>query len=220
MTEKWVFIGRLIHIAFGFIALSTGFIIIFIKKGTSIHKVFGKTFLLALLTTCTFSLLLQINRYFDAILAYQAVLGIYLGISGFLDFNRYFILSIRKSLQLILPIITFFFCLFLLFLSYKGKINKNPSLILASISGGCIFSLVDITLQLRIIFRNKIRKHFLLPHAIKLVTAFIVMLSAFSSTTFKFLETPYKETWPSIIGLPILYFWAIRKLTRAKLPSP
>jgi hypothetical protein len=214
MLDKWVSIGRIIHILCGFTALSTGLIIIFIKKGTSTHKILGKTFLLALLTTCTFSLLLQINRYFDAILAYQAVLGIYLGISGFFDFNRYFTQNIRKSFQLILPAIIFSFCIFLLFLSYNGKINKNPSLILASISGGFIFSIVDIALQLRLVFSNKTRTHYLLPHAIKLTTAFIVMLSAFSSTTFNFLETPYKETWPSFIGLPILYFWAIRKLQR------
>ena len=214
MLDKWVLIGRIIHILCGFTALSAGLIIIFIKKGTSTHKILGKIFLLALLITCTFSILLQINRYFDAILAYQAVLGIYLGISGFFDFNRYFTQNIRKSFQLILPAIIFCFCIFLLFLSYNGKINKNPTLILASISGGFIFSIVDIALQLRLVFLNKTRTHYLLPHAIKLITAFIVMLSAFSSTTFNFLETPYKETWPSFIGLPILYFWAIRKLQR------
>jgi uncharacterized membrane protein len=90
MLDKWVSIGRIIHILCGFTALTTGLTIIFIKKGTPLHKILGKTFLIGLLTTCTFSLLLQVNRYFDAILAYQAVLGVYLGISGFLDFNRYF----------------------------------------------------------------------------------------------------------------------------------
>jgi hypothetical protein len=80
--------------------------------------------------------------------------------------------------------------------------------------GGCIFSLVDISLQLRLLLLKKISKQYLLPHAIKLITAFIVMLSAFSSTTFNFLETPYKETWPSFVGLPILYFWAIKQLIK------
>jgi hypothetical protein len=134
MLDTWVFIGRFIHIACGFMALTTGLTVIFIKKGTPLHKTLGKIFLLGLLMTCVFSLLLQLNRYFDAILAYQAVLGLYLGISGFLDFNRFFNLNIRKVIQLILPVITFSFCLFLLFLSYQGKINKNPVLIFASIS--------------------------------------------------------------------------------------
>ena len=216
MLDKWLIFGRVIHISCGFIALTTGLIVIVIKKGTPSHKKLGKTFLLALMTTCIFSLLLQVNRYFDAILSYQAALGIYLGISGFLDFNRYFDSRIRKLLQIILPILIFCFCLFLIFLAYGGKISKNPALILASISGGLIFSLVDIILQLRILLTDKIQKHYLLPHAIKLVTAFIVMLSAFSSTTFSFLNTPYKETWPTIFGLPILYYWAIKQLRQSK----
>jgi uncharacterized membrane protein len=194
-----------IHVVTGSLALLTGFVLLFGKKGGRFHKKWGRVFLWLLGIVIVTGLLGVLVFGRNTFLLVITVLAGYMGFSGYRvlknQSNRVYLIDLLVPVAALL--ITGYFLYYI----------KSIGMIWAPV---IIYS-VPAVLMLAVLYdlgryfipADRYKKVWLYEHMIKMVHAFGALLSAFSGTVFKDYQ-PYSQLLPSVLGYMIIAYFVHR----------
>ena len=206
LTEETIHVLVIAHAVFGSLALLTGLIALLVKKGSIIHKRFGRLFYYSMLITACLAL------FVSTLPGHQSPFLFVIGI-----FSSYFILTgyraIRfknKNPQLIDFIISWVMIITgLAMISVPMIVSHELDKVLAVFGfAGLMFSIQDVMIYRK---NETLKQSWLKIHLGKMMGAYISAVTAFVVVN-QLLPGIYGWIAPGVIGGVFIAFWS-RKVT-------
>jgi len=207
----------LLHIAAGLSCLAVGpFVMLYRPKGGAVHKRWGRVFLCLIFVlgvSAALLLLVRPNPFFFAL----SVLSFYFAFSGWR------VLTWRKSgtvclLDHIAAWVTIATGAGSLWLWQRGVFGRDAAVVLGTLGFAVGAALYDLW-RMKRGPRSPLARFTLLEHLTKMSGAYLAVASAFSGTVFTFLPVALAQTWPALVGVPLLLFVANGYYRRSGLKS-
>jgi len=213
MEEKILEVFRWSHIVSGFLALFVAPIAMAVRKGGDAHRLWGKVFFYAMACVAITAVVMGIwlNKMF---LAMMAVLSFHMAASGYrsLYHKRLHAGQRPGTMDLVLQgtagVVNgglFIWGFVNIMLGNRGSATT------LFIVFGLIGSLM-VWRNLQRFYKHHHEKHeWLYAHMSGFLGGYIATVSAFSAVNMEFIKPVWLQwLWPSIIGIPIIYWWTRR----------
>lgn len=199
-----------IHILSGAIALLVAPVAMVVKKGGSAHRIWGKVFFWGMTAVFVTAVILSTFRW-NPFLLLLAVFSYYSVVSGY----RWIYLKKLNEGQepamidwMSLVITTVFNIAFVIYGIYFGIRGGGTFAYLAV--GFGVAGLSSCFGNIKRFTKPHDRNTWLYQHIGGMLGGYIATLTAFSAQVLQFMPTWLQWTWPSIIGVPIIYYWLNR----------
>lgn len=204
----------LVHIAAGLVCLCVAPIAMLAKpKGGAFHRTYGRLFLWGIATLAATAALLLVFRWNPFFFA-LSVLSFYLSFSGWrvLQRKRPERGERARWLDWVAALAAVITGLLSLYWSQAGVFGRDASVVLATLGVAVLIALCDLWLFIRVLRagNSPLPGMWRLEHLTKLSGAYLAVACAFSGTVFTFLPMVIAQTWPAIVGTPLLIVVARR----------
>ena len=205
----------LLHIASGLCCLVIGpFLMIIKPKGGIIHKRWGRVFLRLLSVlgvTAGLLLLVRPNPFFFSL----SVLSFYFAFSGWrvLNWHKTGIVSWTDYATAFSTIAT---GIAGVVGSRNGVFGRDAAIVLGTLGFAVAAAVYDLW-RIRTGAHGPLARFWIVEHLTKMSGASLAVASAFSGTVLTALPVAIAQTWPAVLGVPILLLVANRYYRRALL---
>jgi uncharacterized membrane protein len=216
--ENLIFGLRVVHIAAGICAFILAPLAVAVKHGGKWHRIAGKFFVIAMITTSMSALLLAYIHP-NVFLFMVGIFSFYMACNGYRVLYRKKIAQTKKVaiIDWIIVGVNTLSCVALIIFGII-KLPNSFGIIAIVLGGlGILLSSSDIKSFIR--FPQE-KTYWLFVHIRNMIGAWIAAVTAFSATTLNFLPPVVQWLWPSLIGgFAISYFSKMykRKLEKRKV---
>ncbi|MGE0589760.1 MAG: hypothetical protein AB7O48_14380 [Cyclobacteriaceae bacterium] len=205
------------HIIAGVISLIVAPIALAVVKGGYVHRITGKVFfwcmtiifvsavILSTLKSIPFLLMIAIFSYYSVIVGYRSVYQKASDPRKRVKWYDWVAVTISGLFNLAFVIWGFL------------HINNGSFLYYLAIGFG-IGGLLVVWSQLRVFTRTySDKRQWLYSHIGNMTGGFIASVTAFSTQVLTFLPDAFQWVWPSVIGVPIIFYWIKRERDKVKV---
>jgi len=202
-----------VHAFFGGLGLLTGLLSLIVKKGSPLHKKFGKTFSISMITSSAISLPIAcMPNHENTFLFLMGLFTIYLVLAG----NNALSFKSKTKATLYDKVISGSMLLFssiMILIGLYYLIKYGSFVVLYFVFGGLGFWLSFRDFRFFKTFKDN-KKAWLVNHISKMIGAFIASFSAFIIAGLK-INTLAAWILPSVIGTCYIIYWT-RKVTKLR----
>jgi len=199
----------IIHIISGFTALFSAPVAMLVKKGSSLHRLWGKIYFWGMTLVFVTSIILSIIKL-NLFLGIVGVFSYYFVVMGYRSIYRRNVNS-WKDVSFIDWVISITGAVFNLGLLILGVLilRSNPwhALGITAVVLSALGLLTVIQELVRYNIEGYNRKNWMYNHMTGMIGGYIATVSAFSVVNFTFLPGVVQWLWPTAVGVPLMLFW-------------
>ncbi|MEO6684372.1 MAG: hypothetical protein ABIN24_00340 [Dyadobacter sp.] len=194
--EKLHLANLVLHVVAGSIALLTGFVAIFVRKGLGKHVLFGKYFMWMIaivIITGLFGVIIFNRNTFLLIITLLSGYNCFSGIRSLKLHGKK-----PKTMDYIVPALVMISAIYYFYYLTSNELYWSPVIIFSTL--GALFLVTGYDLSKGFISINFLKKTMMYEHSYKMISALSAILSAFSGTVFPDYK-PYSQFLPSVAGM-------------------
>ena len=208
-----------LHIFCGFALVVVGLLPILTRKGSRLHRLSGRTFVIlmsVLLAAAWTMTIVHFNAYFAALSA-TATLTLFSGVRVLrrkrpdLDPRQR-----ATALDWIVTLTVLAIGGWVLFLVVTGQTGRNGAVAMALVYGAFTLGGWDLWRFARPMDWPFSPDLWTYEHLLKMLGAYGAVLSAFSGNFLTFLPTPWSQLWPTLVFQPIALIWIAGLILRRR----